>query len=297
MAVFPSYSAVGNREDLLDIITMISPLETPMFSSWGKVSLTNTLYQWQTDKLAAPGANAQQQGFTYSSGSVTATALLTNRTQTFYKGYEVSKTQEAILHAGRASETAYQKEKAMKEFVRDVEYQIVNSSAAVAYSGGVAGQLGGLDSFLTGNYDITSDAINKTVSAALTQEILNDQLQVAWLNGATEIKTIYSAPKQKRVINKFPATVRKMDMDASTLTGLVNVYECDFGTMTIKLDRYLADSVLYCLNDDKWKVGILRPIVSLNHPEVASSYRFGIEGEMGLVCYSPQSNTVLSSIS
>lgn len=296
MAVFPSYSSVGNRECLLDIITNITPKETPMFSAFGKVSVTNTLVQWQTDTLRAAADNKQVEGFSYSSGNVVPTVLQSNKTQTFYAGYEVSKTQEAIIHAGRASEVAYQKEKAMKEFALDVEYSIVNHSAAVAYSGGVAGELGGLTKFLTGNY-VSGDAIVKDEGAApLTQTMLDDQLQVAWTNGAVEMSTIYAPAKQKRAVNKFPATVRKMEMSEDKLAGLVNVYECDFGTLNLVIDRRIADSKLYILKDDAWKVGVLRPIISLTHPEVSSAYKFGIEGEMTLVCYAPTANTALSNL-
>ena len=36
---FDSYNATGNREDLTDFITDISPLETPAFSRWGNTAV------------------------------------------------------------------------------------------------------------------------------------------------------------------------------------------------------------------------------------------------------------------
>jgi len=50
---FTTYSAKGIREDLSNIITNISPEETPFQSNIGKENITNTLYEWQTDALAA----------------------------------------------------------------------------------------------------------------------------------------------------------------------------------------------------------------------------------------------------
>jgi hypothetical protein len=50
---FTTYSAKGIREDLSNIITNISPEETPFMSNIGKENVTNTLYEWQTDVLAA----------------------------------------------------------------------------------------------------------------------------------------------------------------------------------------------------------------------------------------------------
>ena len=43
--IFQTYQAIGNREDLIDIITDISPLETPMLSSFGKTKATATYHE------------------------------------------------------------------------------------------------------------------------------------------------------------------------------------------------------------------------------------------------------------
>ena len=42
-------AAIGIREDLSNIISNISPMETPFISSIGKSSASNTLFQWQTE--------------------------------------------------------------------------------------------------------------------------------------------------------------------------------------------------------------------------------------------------------
>ncbi len=43
-ALFKTYEAIGNREDLTDIISMISPVDTPMLSRFGKAKAKNTLH-------------------------------------------------------------------------------------------------------------------------------------------------------------------------------------------------------------------------------------------------------------
>jgi hypothetical protein len=48
---FDSYDAVGIREDLSDIITNISPEETPFYTKCRKTTASNTLVEWQTDSL------------------------------------------------------------------------------------------------------------------------------------------------------------------------------------------------------------------------------------------------------
>lgn len=39
-AFFDTYDAIGNREDLTDVITNISPTDTPMLSRFGQVPVS-----------------------------------------------------------------------------------------------------------------------------------------------------------------------------------------------------------------------------------------------------------------
>jgi hypothetical protein len=39
-----TYTAVGNREDLLDVITNISPNETPLTNKFGKSKVTGMVH-------------------------------------------------------------------------------------------------------------------------------------------------------------------------------------------------------------------------------------------------------------
>jgi hypothetical protein len=44
-----SFDVIGNREDLSDIISDVSPTETPVLSAMGSTPAKNTLHEWQTD--------------------------------------------------------------------------------------------------------------------------------------------------------------------------------------------------------------------------------------------------------
>jgi len=43
--VFQAYAAIGNREDLIDLITNISPLDTPMLSRFARTVATATYHK------------------------------------------------------------------------------------------------------------------------------------------------------------------------------------------------------------------------------------------------------------
>ena len=74
---FTTFDAKGIREDLSNIITNIAPEETPYLSNVRKESISNSLFEWQTDTLAAAAANKQLEGDDVTSfDSVTATVRL-----------------------------------------------------------------------------------------------------------------------------------------------------------------------------------------------------------------------------
>jgi hypothetical protein len=53
MPTYQTYTAIGQREDLSDIIYNISPTDTPLMSSIGKTKATAVYHEWQVDSLAA----------------------------------------------------------------------------------------------------------------------------------------------------------------------------------------------------------------------------------------------------
>ncbi len=124
---FDSYDAIGNREDLSDIIYNISPMETPCLQAWGRGVATATRHDWQTDELvAASDSNAVVEGFDATNDNVPPTGRLNNYTQISDKVVVIAGTQDAVDKAGRRSELAYQLSKRAKELKRDMEATITS---------------------------------------------------------------------------------------------------------------------------------------------------------------------------
>jgi len=70
---FQTYQAIGNREDLTDIIENISPVETYVTSNTKTVTASATYHEWQTDALAAAAENAAIEGADATATSATPT--------------------------------------------------------------------------------------------------------------------------------------------------------------------------------------------------------------------------------
>ena len=66
MAMLRTYDVATNKEDLSDIVTNISPEDTPVLTMLGSTKAKNTLHETQKDALAAAGENAQLEGVDFT---------------------------------------------------------------------------------------------------------------------------------------------------------------------------------------------------------------------------------------
>ena len=74
---YSTYDAVGEREDLSNVIYNISPTDTPFMSAIAKAKASFTNHEWQTDALAtASGTTAAIEGDEVSFSAPTATTRL-----------------------------------------------------------------------------------------------------------------------------------------------------------------------------------------------------------------------------
>ena len=62
MAQFTTANAVGEREDLSDIIYRLDTTEPPFFSTAKNTTVKGTLTEWQVQELASAGQNSVNEG-------------------------------------------------------------------------------------------------------------------------------------------------------------------------------------------------------------------------------------------
>ncbi len=73
MATWTSSSAIGQREDLTDVITRIDPDETPLFSNAKRETTKAVYHEWQVQELAsAVDTNYVNEGADFSYVNPTA---------------------------------------------------------------------------------------------------------------------------------------------------------------------------------------------------------------------------------
>jgi hypothetical protein len=103
------------------MIYRIDPTDTPFMTGAAKEKASAVLHEWQTQALAAAASNAQLEGDDPTTNATTVTVRLTARCQISYKVARVSGTQQAVDHAGRDNELAYQEMLKGLELKRDME--------------------------------------------------------------------------------------------------------------------------------------------------------------------------------
>jgi hypothetical protein len=290
------YEAIGIRENLSDVIYTISPFETPVLSNAGKIKVTNTDFEWQTDALAAAGANAQLDADDVTSFSSTAvTTRLKNYTQISRKDILISGTLEATNRAGRQSEMAYQAAKRGKELKRDMEATITSNVAANAGAAATARTTGTLLSAIKTNTSKGAGGADPTTiitttrtdgtQRALTETLVKTVAQSVWnAGGELKMAVMGGLIKQKFSTLAGIAQLRKetAGAKAATIVGAADVYVSDFGNLSLVPDRFCRVRDVLFLDPDYYSIATLRPFQTIELAKTGDAEKRMMLVEWGL---------------
>jgi hypothetical protein len=296
MPTFTAHSAIGQREDLTDIIYDISPTETPFMSSIGKTKATAVNHEWQTDSLAAATtANAAIEGADATSATLSPTVRLGNYTQIIQKTVQVSGTLDTVNKAGRKSEKAYQLAKASAELKRDLETILMANQGRSAGSSTIARKLGSILSWIKTNSDVGSggadpatigvstrtDGTQRTFTEALLKTVVSE---VYVSGGSPKILMVGAAGKQK--VSSFAGIAAQRYMapgnTPTTIIGAADVYMSDFGTMSVVPNRFMRTRDALVIDPEYAALAYLRPFQTNDLAKTGDSENTQILAEVTL---------------
>jgi len=266
-----TYDAEGEREDLSNVIYNISPTETPFMSAIAKAKATFTNHEWQKDSLtAASGSNAAIEGNEVTFAAPTSSTKLGNYTQIAVKSVIVSGTLEATNRAGRNNELAYQISKASKELKRDMETSLCANNAKVAGNDSTARELGGVESWIASNDVMSaagnpasptgdgSDARTDGTQRAFTEAQLKAALKLVWDSGG-DPTMLQCGSFNKQKLSGFTGGSTRFDpAENKRLVAAVDVYESDFGALTVAPNRFSPSRSVHIITPDMWAIAFLR---------------------------------------
>ena len=276
MATYTTYDQVGKKESVADIISDITPFDTPAFTMFKDEKVTARTFSWLEDSLAPAGTNAAVEGADAVMGTLIDAVERTNNTQILTKGFQVSATADAIGTYGRAKETAHQLAKALKEIKRDAEYAMVGvDQAAVAGSGGVARQMASVINQISTDKD--------QAGAALTEAALLDAGETAYANGS-DVNTLMIKPADAQIVSGFSASAgRNREIaQGKTLVNAIDLYVSPYGEYRVVLNRHLKADTALLIDPSMFKTCTLRPFTRTLLAKNGDSDRHQIVGEMSV---------------
>lgn len=291
--VFSSYEAVGNAEDIEDVIYDVSPEETIGLSMCSRVKATNRVHQFQNDVLDTPAANQQIEGNAYTLGAVTATTMLNNVTQISNKVYGVTNTQEAIEHHGRGSEIARLDVRKGVALKTDMDVSIFANTAKVTGDDSTARKTAGAVSWIKTNIDKASDGTNPTGDGSdtrtdgtqriFTEDLLKNALQLSYTNGCKASKLVAGA-FNKRQMSGFTGGAMRVDKgEDKKLYASIDFYEGDFHILDIVPSRQIRTRDVLGLDPDYMKIAVLRPMTAKDLAVQSDAKRRVVETEWAFV--------------
>lgn len=263
------------REDLEQQYSMISPEEVPFQTAIGVgEAASNTYTEWSIVDLQEPStSNRVIEGEdTPPNDDGTLGRRIGNYTQISDKVVSVSHTSEAVdAAAENVQRMAAQIALKLKEMKRDMEVMLTQNIVAAPGSSGSARSAAGLPAWLTSNIVLGATgaapalsgtttgypdtALTPGTAVALTEDNLNDVIESCW-NAGAEPSIIMVNSNNKRVIsNTFTGnSTRYKDAIDKRLTAAIDVYDSDFGELTVVPNRFLSTTA-----SDNYSVYVLDP--------------------------------------
>lgn len=281
MPVLTRYdTTAGAKEDVLDIISQLTPEETALLSRLGVSGANAAIHSWITDTIdsATATGGSTVEGATAVSRTLADRTRLSNYTQITTETVDISGTQEATSMYGTENEYSYRLEQGMKRWKIMVD-RILWTSTSASGTSAVARTITGVIDAIQSNRVTGSGA-----SCALTESQFNQLLQNVAENGGGAPDTAFARGFNKRRISSFATSnTRYTEVGAEgRIRNTVSIYESDFGTIEILFERYITPNEVAVLTMKDWYISYLRKPFVKPLSDIGDSKRAMIIGEYTL---------------
>lgn len=314
-------SAVSNREDLLDVLTILAPEETPVLSSAAKSKASATFVEWTVDSLSAPVTTGVAEGsdVTVFTDKFANRARLGNYIQKFRRDYMVSDLQNAVDSVGPAK-IAQAEAKAVREIKRDIEATLIsNNDRTVEDGAGTPYGLRGLGDWIDSSGPADVPATYRTpagsihASGTFNETVFNNLITSIYrVTGTSNGLTLVADTALRRVISDFARTsgssdysVRRVAYEGgeATIKLSVELYESDHGIVSIvNMNPDCAPDTTnkdtgYLVNPEFYGVAELIPLGSTRLPNLGGGERGYVDCAMTLLVKHPGAHGKITTLS
>ena len=307
-------SAVSNREDLSNELSILAPEETPILSLCGKGKASATYTEWTVDSLASPATTGISEGsdVTSFSDKFADRARLGNYIQLMRRDYIVSNLQQAVTSVGPAN-VAQAEAKSMREIKRDIEATIASDNEMTVENGaGTPYGMRGLGKWIQTTAQATNPvpAAYRTPSGSIISSTLSETTfngiigSIFARNGEMNSLTLVANVALRQLISNFTRSTTaassqtyhvNQDATSKQITLSVNLYDSDFGIIKIVNGNPScmptgSTNVGYVLNPKYLGFNTLIPMGATRLENQGGGERGFIDVAGTLVCKHPQAH-------
>lgn len=258
------HPAVGLREDLADVISVVDAKNTPVSSMAKKGSdLSNgSVFSWQADAYNDPSFDGVLTNADVSTFADPAAnrALLSGRAQKFRRSIKVddfAQNVDNVAGVGKRKEMARGVSRSLVELARDIESAICSDNDSQEQSGATPFKTRGLGKWIDSSaqtdlpvpaaFRTPSGSLNNTAMASLTEANVQSMLQSIYtVTGQINTMVLVCGPELKRKFTEFTRFATGSDSaqelsirtftqptEARKITAKVDTFEGDFGTISL----------------------------------------------------------------
>lgn len=292
MSTLVTYNDTARPEDLVSIVTNISPTETPLLNKLARgADSKQTVHEYLVDTFANSADNAAVEGAAFSAQTLTAPVRSRNVTQIFRNDLEVSGTEQVVSDP---NQLPYQVSKKLKEHAKDIEKALMAGSQASGNTSAARRMTGVINA-------LTTNATTMASNSTLTETIYNNMLEL--VHGSTDIfpDMVFVGSKLKRAISGFTGgNTKNVDAQAKKLISSVAIYEGDFGIQQIMIHRDVPNAVagrsVVGINSMYHRLSYLRPTKVEDIAKVGDSDRKMLITEMTIEHTGEKTGFVLNGL-
>ena len=262
-----TYKAVGNREDLDDLVAEVSPDDNPLTNNIGDGAADGKYTEWQKYALSdATDENAVIEGDDAVTDAPEQRERVGNYCQLADKVARVTSTQEAVETAGVASEMDFQVAAKTRVLMNDIEKQMLSNKPSVAGSDTVARQSAGFESWIETNENrgvggsaggFASGIVGAPTDGTqrpFTETILKDVMkQRADAGNSNKMIQLYMGSHVKTVASTFTGiSEQRTDTGkkAVHIIGAADYYLSDFGEIAFIYSQFIRPRTALFVDPD-----------------------------------------------
>lgn len=299
MAFQNTSALTAQHKNLSDIVSNISPDDTPFMTLIGKGTVDNVQFYWAEEELGAVGTNSAKEGADAAEHKDNLLIERNNTTQIFTKTVRLSGSSMVNTIAGNKQKLANQVELRAKELKRDMEYAFVGTGQVKAGETTTVGRM-------TAGFQAQVDAGNiiDKASVSVTEDDINEVLVRIFEAGGSP-DYIMCHPRIRTAIVAILSGKEGRIRDIANGTEIVNdivTYTSPVGTVKLVNNRWAKyDSTtgvgdILVLDSSMWSVESLRPYSLTELAKTGDSEARQLITEVGLKNKSFKSSGLITNV-